>query len=97
MTSSSGKHSKKRQSFTARDFNCEKATSPRYKGSLGGRRDSPEPKQQGYNKTSCQQAVKRYSDGMNVRRIAPHLGVNHQTVINSVNASSAQWPCHPLI
>ncbi len=42
-----------------------------------------------------QQAVKLYSDGMNFRRIARHLGVNHQTVINWVNAYTAQLPAQP--
>jgi len=42
-----------------------------------------------------QQAVQLYGDGMNFRRIARHLGVNHQTVINWVNAYSAQLPAQP--
>ena len=36
-----------------------------------------------------------YADGMNFRRIARHLGVNHQTVINWVNAYADQLPEQP--
>jgi transposase-like protein len=42
-----------------------------------------------------QQAVQLYSDGLNFRRIARHLGVSHQSVINWVNAYSAQLPVQP--
>jgi len=69
--------------------------SQRYKCQHCGRRYSPEPKQQGYDEQIRQQAVKLYSDGMNFRRIARHLGVNHQSVINWVNAYSAQLPAQP--
>jgi len=69
--------------------------SQRYKCQHCGRRYSPEPKQQGYDETIRQEAVKLYSDGMNFRRIARQLGVNHQTVINWVNAYSAQLPNQP--
>ena len=71
------------------------AGSQRYKCQHCGRRYSPEPKAHGYDDTLRQQAVKLYSDGMNFRRIARHLGVNHQTVINWVNAYSAQLPTAP--
>ena len=37
-----------------------------------------------------------YVDGMNLRRIARHLGVNHQSVANWVKAYSAQLPSAPL-
>ncbi len=40
--------------------------------------------------TLRQQAVRMYVDGMNFRRIARHLTVNHQTVINWINAASAR-------
>ena len=72
------------------------AGSQRYKCQHCGRRYSPEPKAHGYDDKLRQQAVKLYSDGMNFRRIARHLGVNHQTVINWVNAYSAQLPTAPL-
>ena len=38
------------------------------------------------------QAVKLYADGMNYRRIARHLGVDHKTIINWVSAYTAQLP-----
>ena len=66
--------------------------SQRYECQHCGRRYSPEPKQQGYDEQARQQAVKLYSDGMNFGRIARQLGVNHQSVINWVNAYSAQLP-----
>jgi len=71
------------------------AGSQRYHCQQCGRRYTPEPKVPGYEEPIRQQAVKLYSDGMNFRRIAQHLGVNHQTVINWVNAYSAQLPNQP--
>jgi len=41
------------------------------------------------------QAVRFYTDGMNLRRVARHLGVNHQSVANWVNAYAAQLPSAP--
>ena len=38
------------------------------------------------------QAVKLSVDGMNYRRIARHLGVDHKTVINWVKAYVVQLP-----
>jgi transposase-like protein len=37
-----------------------------------------------------------YVDGMNLRRVARHLGVNHQSVANWVKAYAAQLPPAPL-
>jgi len=71
------------------------AGSQRYQCGLCGRRYSPEPKQQGYDEKLRQQAVQLYSDGLNFRRIARHLGVSHQTVINWVDAHSARLPAQP--
>lgn len=42
------------------------------------------------------QAVKLSVDGMNYRRIARHLGVDHKTVINWVNGYVAQLPSAAL-
>ena len=72
-----------------------KAGSQRYRCLHCGRRYTPEPKMPGYAPQTRQQAVKLYSDGMNFRRIARHLGVSHQSVINWVNAYSAQLPSQP--
>lgn len=42
-----------------------------------------------------EQAVRMYVDGMNFRRIARTLKVNHQTVINWVNEHAASVPDRP--
>jgi transposase-like protein len=42
-----------------------------------------------------QQAIRLYVDGMNLRRIARHLGVVHQTVANWVTAQVASLPDKP--
>ena len=44
------------------------------------------PKKQGYPESLRHQAVKMYVEGINFRRIGRLLGVNHQTVVNWVNA-----------
>jgi len=56
---------------------------------------TPEPKLAGYSDEIRLQAVKLYVDGLNLRRIARHLGVNHQSVANWVNAYAAQLPAAP--
>jgi transposase-like protein len=50
----------------------------------------------GYSDETRLQAVKLYVEGMNLRRIARQLGVNHQSVANWVNAHAAQLPDAPL-
>jgi transposase-like protein len=72
------------------------AGSQRYKCKACGRRYTPEPKPQGYSDEVRMQAVRLYVDGMNLRRIARHLGVNPQSVANWVNAYTAQLPPAPL-
>lgn len=62
--------------------------SQRYQCTQCGAKYTPERQQHGYPLALREQAVKLYVDGMNFRRIARHLGVNHQTVINWVNAAS---------
>jgi IS1 family transposase len=69
-----------------------KAGSRRYKCQHCQRRYTPEPKEAGYGEALRQQAVRLYVDGMNFRRIARHLGVNHQSVINWINAYVAHLP-----
>lgn len=68
------------------------AGSQRYLCKHCQRRYTPEPKQAGYGDDLRRQAVRLYVDGMNFRRIARHLGVNHQTVINWVNAHVVALP-----
>jgi transposase-like protein len=69
--------------------------SQRYQCQACGRRYTPEPKVQGYDEEIRLQAVRLYADGMNFRRIGRQLGVSHQSVINWVNAYSAQLPSQP--
>lgn len=69
--------------------------SQRYRCQHCGHRYTPEPKAQGYPEALRQQAVQFYVDGLNFRRIARHLGVHHQTVINWINAYEARLPDSP--
>jgi transposase-like protein len=69
-----------------------KAGSQRYRCQPCGKRYTPAPKAQGYDESLRRQAVKLYGDGLNFRRIARQLEVNHQTVINWVNAYIATLP-----
>ena len=69
-----------------------KAGSQRFKCKLCQRRYTPDPKIRGYPEALRQQAVRLYADGVNFRRIARQLQVNHQTIINWVNACVASLP-----
>jgi len=71
------------------------AGSQRFKCKHCQRKYTPDPKPAGYSDAVRQQAVRWYVDGMNFRRIARHLGVHHQTVINWVNAHVATLPATP--
>ena len=66
---------------------------------------TPAPKTRGYDLALHRQALKLYVDGTNFRRIARHLSVNHQTIINWVNhqtvinwinQAAANLPAPPL-
>ena len=57
---------------------------------------TPEPKQHGYPDDMRKQAVQMYVDGMNLRRIARHLGIHHRTVSLWVQASAASLPAAPV-
>jgi transposase-like protein len=57
---------------------------------------TPEPKQHGYPDDIRKQAVQMYVDGMNLRRIARHLGIHHRTVSLWVKASAASLPAVPV-
>jgi transposase-like protein len=72
-----------------------KAGSQRYQCQYCHRRYTPQPKEQGYPEALRQQAIRLYVDGMNLRRIARHLGVMHQTVANWVAAQAAHLPDKP--
>ena len=73
-----------------------KAGSQGYHCTVCQRTYTPELKAQGYPAALRQQAVRLVADGVNYRRAARQLGVNHQSVINWVNASVAQLPPAPL-
>ncbi len=44
------------------------------------RKYTPHPKPRGYDEAIRRQAIRCYVDGMNLRRIARHPGIVHQTV-----------------
>src|SRR5260221_13232248 len=71
--------------------------SQRWRCKVCGRRYTPEPKPQGYPDAVREQAVQMAGDGVNFRRIARHLKVNHQSVINWVNADASQLPDSPPV
>jgi transposase-like protein len=73
-----------------------RAGSQRYKCMLCGKKYTPEPKRAGYGEAIHQQAIRMYVDGLNFRRIARHLGVHHQSIINWVNAYVATLPETPV-
>ena len=70
--------------------------SQRYKCKLCERVYTPEPKQQGYPDELRHQALKFYVDGMSLRRIGRHLGIDHKTVGHWVNAYAAHLRTAPL-
>ena len=70
--------------------------SQRYQCQGCGRRYTPEPKPHDYPPEVRRRAVQMYVDGMNFRRIARHLGVDHKSVINWVNAYADQLPAAPV-
>lgn len=68
----------------------------RYKCKRCGRAYTPEPKEQGYADGVRLRAVALYVDGMNIRRIARILGVNHQSVANWVKQHVQRLPPAPV-
>ena len=70
--------------------------SQRYKCNSCNRVYTLDPKQQGYADEVRQEAVRKYIDGQNYRRIARELGVDHKSVINWVNAHAAQQSPAPI-
>jgi transposase-like protein len=69
--------------------------SQRYLCSFCQRKYTPHPQVHGYDAALRRQAIEWYVDGMNLRRIARHLGVVHQTVANWVAAYAATVPDAP--
>lgn len=72
--------------------------SQRYKCRACARVYTPEPLPLGYGDDVKREAVRLYLEGTNFRRIGRVLGVNHQSVINWVNAYHASLPAaeHPV-
>lgn len=70
--------------------------SQRYRCQRCGRVYTPAPKPLGYESSVRQRALQLYVDGMNQRRIARTLGVNHQSVANWIKAHAQQLPPAPV-
>ena len=70
--------------------------SQRYKCRVCGRIYTLEPAPAGYDQATRDQAVRLYVEGMNQRRIARILHVNHQSVANWVNAHAHHLPNAPV-
>jgi transposase-like protein len=51
-----------------------------------GKTYTPQAKRQGYSEEVREKAVRMYVEGNNFRRIGRLLNVNHQSVVNWVNA-----------
>jgi transposase-like protein len=66
--------------------------SQRYKCRECQRIYTPHPKPLGYPDQTKREAVRLYLEGTNFRRIGRILGVNHQSVVNWVNAHHASLP-----
>jgi transposase-like protein len=57
---------------------------------------TPDPKPWAYDEQTRQKALEMYVDGMNLRRIARHLGIHHRTVSLWVKAKASSLPPTPL-
>jgi transposase-like protein len=66
--------------------------SQRYKCRACARFYTPDPKPLGYPEETKREAVRLYLEGTNFRRIGRILSVNHQSVVNWVNAYHAALP-----
>ncbi len=53
---------------------------------------TPDPKPLGYPEETKREAVRLYLEGTNFRRIGRILPVNHQSVVNWINAYHAALP-----
>ncbi len=66
--------------------------SQRYKCRACARFYTPDPKPLGYPQETKREAVRLYLEGTNFRRIGRILSVNHQSVVNWINAYHAALP-----
>ena len=62
----------------------------RYQCQLCRRQYTPEPRPLGYDEKTKEMALKLYLEGNGFRRIGRLLSVNHQSVVNWINAFHAQ-------
>lgn len=81
-------HSTTRQIKAGRN----RAGSQRFQCCECDRHYTPEPRLNGYPEEVRQQAVRLYLEGTNFRRIGRLLSVNHQSVVNWINAYHQQLP-----
>jgi transposase-like protein len=72
------------------------AGSQRYRCFVCQCKYTPEKKQRGYDTALRKQAVQLYVDGMNLRRIARHLGIHHSTVADWVKTYAEELPETPM-
>ena len=72
-----------------------KAGSQRYRCYACKHKYTPHPKPRGYPSELRQQALQMYVDGINLRRIARHLNLHHQTVANWVKEHAENLPIPP--
>jgi len=70
--------------------------SQRYRCYLCGCKYTPEKKPHTYSAEVRQKAVQMYVDGINLRRIARHLGVNPQSVANWTKDHAEELPATPV-
>jgi transposase-like protein len=70
--------------------------SQRYKCKVCQRIYTPDPKQQGYPDVIRQKAIQLYVDGMSLRAIGRHLGVDHKSVGHWAKAHAAKLPDAPV-
>jgi transposase-like protein len=70
--------------------------SQRYRGMFCQIKYTPQPKAWTYPAEVRRKAIQMYVDGMNLRRIARHLGVHHRTVSLWVQAQADQLPDPPV-
>ena len=57
---------------------------------------TPQPKPWAYDKQTRQKALQMYVDGMNLRRIARHLGTHHRTISLWVQEKATSLPTAPV-
>ena len=57
---------------------------------------TPEPKPWAYDEQTRQKALEMYVDGMNLRRIARHLGTHHRTISLWGQEKAASIPEAPV-